>query len=143
MELNIHADMRVLYKEEDNGPWKVGVIKEGEAYVDKRGIKIPVYPIETWKEMMDARNYEYAEVQVKWHTPYITNMRFESTELQDWMKDSLLTKEEYVKVIQSEDFHRSTEVAWVSDGEYYYYPVSKFNDVWVMKQPFDYILRMN
>lgn len=141
MDLNIHADMRVLYKE-NNEPWRVGVISPGSATIDDKGIKIPVFPIKTWKEMMEARNYEYAEVQIVRDYPYLTNIRFDSTELQDWMKDSLMTKEEYIKIIQSEDFHRSTEVAWVSDGEYYYYPVSKFNDTWIMKQPFDYILRM-
>ena len=57
------------------------------------------------------------------------------------MRDSLITKEEYIGITQDEDFHRSTEVAWVSDGEYYYYPISKFNETWIMKQPFKYVLR--
>ena len=49
MDLNIHADMRVLYKE-NNEPWRVGVISPGSATIDDKGIKIPVFPIQTWKE---------------------------------------------------------------------------------------------
>ena len=127
MEINIHAGMRVLYKQGCNN-WLVGTIHKGKAEVNERGIWIPIIPKGlTWEEQID-----YAE---------INNIFTDAVKVEDWMKSSLLTKEEYIKITQEEDFHRSTEVAWISDGEYYYYPISKFSDTWIMKQPFDYVLR--
>ena len=41
----------------------------------------------------------------------------------------------------SDDFERALEEAWVSDGEYYYYPVSTYTEKWIDKQPFTYIMR--
>lgn len=129
MENKIHAGMRVLYKQGGNN-WLVGTIHKGEAEVNEQGVWIPIVPKGlTWEEQID-----YAE---------INNIFTDGVEVEDWMKSSLLTKEEYIKITQEEDFHRSTEAAWVSDGEYYYYPISKFSDTWIMKQPFDYILRNN
>ena len=54
---------------------------------------------------------------------------------------SFCAKEEYIELIESEDFDRQSESAYVSDGEYGYYPVSKFTKNWLEKQPFDYIIR--
>lgn len=125
MEINIHAGMRVLYKQGSSN-WLIGTIMKGNAEVNEQGIYIPIIP----KDFADE--IHYAE---------INQIFTDAAEVPDWMKDSLLTKEEYVKITQEEDFHRSTEVAWVSDGEYYYYPISKFSENWIMKQPFDYILR--
>ena len=127
MENKIHAGMRVLYKQGGNN-WKIGTVMFGTAEVNDLGVWIPIDPKDIDEEI---------------HFAEINNIYTDAVPVEDWMKDSLLTKEEYVKVTQEEDFHRSTEVAWVSDGEYYYYPVSKFNESWIMKQPFDYILRSN
>ena len=101
---------------------------EGHAEVNKTGVFIPIIPIDINPE----EEYHWAE---------ISQIYTDAKKLDDWMKDSLLTKEEYIQIIHGEDFHRTIESAWVSDGEYYYYPVSKFNDNWIMKQPFEYILR--
>ena len=127
MEINIRAGMRVLYKQGSNN-WLVGTIHKGEAEVNERGIWIPIIPKGlAWEEQID-----YAE---------INNIFTDAVKVEDWMKSSLLTKEEYIKITQEDEFHRSTEVAWISDGEYYYYPISKCSDTWIMKQPFDYVLR--
>lgn len=129
MENKIRAGMRVLYKQGGSN-WLVGTIHKGNAEINEQGIWIPIVPKgSSWENEID-----YAE---------INNVFTDAAEVEDWMKSSLMTKEEYIKVTQEEDFHRSTEVAWVSDGEYYYYPISKFSETWIMKQPFDYILRNN
>ena len=129
MENKIHAGMRVLYKQGGNN-WLVGTVHKGEAEVNEQGVWIPIIPKGlAWEEQID-----YAE---------INNIFTDAAEVEDWMKSSLMSKEDYIKITQEEDFHRSTEVAWVSDGEYYYYPISKFNESWIMKQPFDYVLRNN
>ena len=52
-----------------------------------------------------------------------------------------MTKEEYIEFLESDEFERTIEQAWVSDGEYYYYPVSKYSASWILKQPFDYVVR--
>ena len=127
MDLNIRAGMRVLYKS-GNSNWLVGTVMEGNAEVNKTGVFIPIIPIDV------DPNEEY-------HWAEINQIYTDAKKLDDWMKDSLLTKEDYIQVIYGEDFHRTIESAWVSDGEYYYYPVSKFNDTWIRKQPFEYILR--
>ena len=71
----------------------------------------------------------------------INTLFTEGQPLDDWMKPMLLNKEEYIQFIKSEDFERAMESAWVSDGEYYYYPVSTYTENWINKQPFNYILR--
>ena len=57
------------------------------------------------------------------------------------MRPGLITKEEYIKIIQSEDFGKNLEHAWVSDGSYIYYPISTYNKTWIEKQPFNYVMR--
>lgn len=126
MDLNIIAGKRVLYKQGSSN-WMVGTIKNGNAEVNGQGLWIPIIP----------KNIEDDEI----HYAEINQIYTDAKELEPWMEDALLTKEEYIKVIHGEDFHRSVEMAWVSDGEYYYYPVTKFADGWINKQPFEYILR--
>ena len=48
---------------------------------------------------------------------------------------------DYIKFIESDEFDKRLENACVSDGEYGYYPVSKYSRQWLEKQPFDYIVR--
>ena len=128
MELNIRADKRVLYKNGNSG-WLVGTVCHTEnAEVNEQGVWIPIAPIDVEDEV---------------HWAEIHNIFTDGVELEDWMKDHLLTKEEYIEIIEADDFEKNLEAAWVSDGEYYYYPVTKFNATWIMKQPFQYIIRNN
>ncbi len=126
MEFDIRAGKRVLYKNGNSG-WLVGVICYTEnAEVNEKGVWIPISPI---------------DIEEETHWAEIHNIFTDGIELEDWMKDSLLSKEEYIKIIESDDFEKNLEAAWVSDGEYYYYPITKFNANWIMKQPFKYIIR--
>ena len=129
MENKIHAGMRVLYKQGSSN-WLIGTVLAGNAKINNVGIFIPIVP----KGKDKDEEVHYAE---------INNIFTDAVEVDDWMKSLLISKEDYIKIIEDDDFHRSTEVAWVSDGEYYYYPISKFNENWIMKQPFDYVLRNN
>ena len=126
MELDIRAEKRVLYKTGNSG-WLVGTVCYTEnAEVDERGVWIPIVPLNATGEP------DFVEIH---------NLYTDGVELEDWMKDNLLSKEEYIKIIEDDNFEKNLEAAWVSDGEYYYYPITKFNANWIMKQPFQYIIR--
>jgi len=128
MEINIHAGMRVLYKQ-GNSNWMIGTIHKGTAEVNEQGIWIPIVPLDIENEL------HYAE---------INNLFLDVVPLEDWhkqYKEYFMTKEEYIKFIESEDFDKHNENAYVSDGEYSYYRINKFNESWINKQPFDYIVR--
>ena len=128
MEFDIRADKRVLYKN-GNSSWLVGTVCHAEnAEVNEQGVWIPIAPIDTEDEI---------------HWAEIHHIFTDGAKLDDWMKDYLVTKEEYIKIIELDDFEKNLENAWVSDGEYYYYPVTKFNENWIRKQPFEYIMRGN
>lgn len=124
MELDIRAGKRILYKL--NGKWNVGELAQANAYVDK-GLFLPV---------IRKEDIEYLMVE-------INDIFLESKPVEDWMRQYgyLMTKDEYIEHIQSEDFDHKLETGYVSDGEYYYYPVGSYNKTWLMKQPFDYIVR--
>lgn len=128
MEIKIHAGQRVLYKHD--GQWRVGEIARAEAYVD-RGLFIPVLPQGTV-----YNNADHIMVE-------INDLFLEATPVEDWMEQYgyLMTKEDYIKYIQSDEFDKNLEHAYVSDGEYYYYNVNKYSEQWLHKQPFDYIVR--
>ena len=128
MELNIRAGMRVLYKE--NNQWHVGETAVGIAHIALNGLFIPIIPIP--QEDDEQVNKEINEIF------------FDAFLLEDWIKDYpkyFMTKEDYIKFIESDEFDKRLENACVSDGEYGYYPVSKYNKTWIEKQPFDYIIR--
>jgi hypothetical protein len=125
MESNIRAVMRVLYKQ-GNSNWMIGTIMRGSAEINEQGLWIPILPKDTNEEV------HYAE---------ISQIFFDATKLDNWMKDRLIPKANYIEYIKGEDFDRHTESAWVSDGEYYYYPISKFNEIWINKQPFNFVIR--
>lgn len=134
MELKIRAGARVLYKDGNSG-WLVGIVDYGKAEVNDFGVWIPIVPLRfTGLEREDIPYIQYAE---------INTLFTESQAVEEWMQDALVTKEDYIKIIESEDFNKNLESAWVSDGEYFYYPVSKYNATWIRKQPFNYILRNN
>ena len=132
METKIRAGQRVLYKDGGSG-WLVGIVDMGDAEVNTQGVWIPIIPLRfSTMAREDVPYIQYAE---------LNTIFTEGQPVDDWMKSSLLKKEEYIKIIESEDFERAIENAWVSDGEYYYYPVSTYTEKWINKQPFNYILR--
>lgn len=128
MELNIRAGKRVLYKV--NGKWNVGELARANAYVDK-GLFLPVIKKEDLYNSLDHIMVE------------INDVFLEAEPVEDWMRQYgyLMTKDEYIEYIQSDTFDRKLETGYVSDGEYYYYPIGSYNKTWLMKQPFDYIVR--
>lgn len=132
MEVDIYAGKRVLYKNGNSG-WLIGTIyKTKNAEVNEQGVWIPIIPI----GMDPEKEIHWAEInQIYTNATKIT---------EDWIKDYkqyYMTKEEYINFIESDDFHKSIENAAFSDGEYIYYPVSKYNRNWIEKQPFDYVVR--
>ena len=105
MESNIRAGMRVLYKQ-GNSNWMIGTIMRGSAEINEQGLWIPILPKDTNEEV---------------HYAAISQIFFDATELDNWMKDRLIPKADYI--------------------EYYYYPISKFNEIWINKQPFNFVIR--
>lgn len=132
MELDIRAGKRILYKL--NGKWNIGKLTNLMApNLTEKGLFVFVIP----KDYMDAEKVPYL------HDAEINDIFLESKPVEDWMRQYgyLMTKDEYIEHIQSEDFDHKLETGYVSDGEYYYYPVGSYNKTWLMKQPFDYIVR--
>lgn len=130
MEINIRAGQRVLYKDGNSG-WLVGIIDNGDAEVNEQGLWLPIIPLRFADMEPDEIPYiQYAE---------INNVFLDGRPLDGWMRP--MSKADYIKFVQSEDFERNLENAWVCDGEYYYYPVSTYTENWLNKQPFSYILR--
>ena len=132
MDLNIHAGMRVLFKWK-NSNWKAGYICEGSADVNKDGLYLPI-----------TTKFEPEETGCEAYQVNINDIFFDAFKIEDYIKDYsqyFMTKEEYIKFIESEDFDRHLENAYVSDGEYGYYPINKYTRNWLEKQPFDYVIR--
>lgn len=128
MALDIYAGKHVLYKNGNSG-WLVGTLQKTKvAEVNEQGVWLPILSKSIENEI---------------HLAEINNIFLEAQPVEDWMKQyhNLMTKEEYIAFIESDNFERAIEQAWVSDGEYYYYPVSKYSATWILKQPFDYIVR--
>lgn len=132
METKIRAGQRVLYKDGNSG-WLVGIVDTGNAEINEQGLWIPIIPLR-FADMAreDVPYIQYAEM---------STLFTEGQPLESWMQPTLLDKADYIKIINDEEFERALESAWVSDGEYYYYPVSTFTEKWINKQPFSYILR--
>lgn len=132
MEIKIHAGQRVLYKHE--GQWNVGKLtNQMPPELTEKGLFVFVIP----KDYMDAEKVPYL------HDAEINNLYLDAKPVEDWMAEyhQLITMDEYVEFVNSEDFDKNAEDAYVSDGEYYYYSISKFNEQWLRKQPFAYIVR--
>jgi len=141
MELNIRAGKRVLYKK--NNSWKVGELAQAKANLNEDGLFLPVYPQEVFAQL-HSNAYNWNEIEYDYAN--INDLFLDAVELEPWMKDysdCYMTKEDYCKFVQSEDFNKALETSYVSDGEYYYYPVSKYNENWIMKQPFSHVVRSN
>ena len=128
MELDIRAGKRILYKL--NGKWNVGELAQANAYVDK-GLFLPVIKKEDLYNNLDHIMVE------------INDIFLEAKPVESWMQDYgyLMTKDQYIDFINSEDFNKNIEHAYVSDGEYYYYSINKYSEQWLNKQPFDYVVR--
>lgn len=130
--INIHAGQRVLYKH--NGQWNVGKLSnQMPPELTEKGLFVFVIP----KDYMDAEEVPYL------HDAEINNLYLDAKPVEDWMAEyhQLITMDEYVEFVNSEDFDKNAEDAYVSDGEYYYYSISKFNEQWLRKQPFAYVVR--
>ena len=123
MEINIKAGQHILFKQ--NGQWEAGTISNGQANITEQGLFIPI---------ISSAGPETRE---------INDLFLDAKPVEDWMKqyNYLMTKEDYITYIQSDDFDHMTENGWVSDGEYYYYAISRYTENWLRKQPFDYIVR--
>lgn len=140
MELNIRAGMRVLYKK-NNSNWLIGEIAEGNAAINEHGLYIPVWA-EKELEKVHAKNYTWDEPDCTLIN--VNDIFFDAIKLDDWIKDypkCFMKKEDYIKFIESDEFEKNLETAYISDGEYTYYPVSKYSRQWLEKQPFEYIVR--
>lgn len=134
MQIDIYAGKRILYKK--NNQWHVGEVASGDAKVTEKGIIIPVLIVgNTTTQEIEVANYENVNIN-----DVFTNIG----PVDGWMKkhsEYFKTKEEYIEFIESDDFDKRLEHAFVSDGSYYYYPVSTYTRSWIKKQPFDYIVR--
>ena len=130
--INIHAGQRILYKH--NGQWNVGKLtNQMPPELTEKGLFVFVIP----KEYMDAEEVPYL------HDAEINNLYLDAKPVENWMAEyhQLITMDEYIEFVNSEDFDKNAEDAYVSDGEYYYYSINKFNEQWLRKQPFTYIVR--
>lgn len=130
--INIHAGQRVLYKH--NGQWNVGKLtNQMPPELTEKGLFVFVIP----KDYMDAEEVPYL------HDAEINNLYLDAKPVEDWMAEyhQLITMDEYVEFVNSEDFDKNAEDAYVSDGEYYYYSINKFTESWLRKQPFAYVVR--
>ena len=132
MDFKIHAGMRVLYKHKNQ--WQVGELQKGNAVLTDNGLFFFIVP----KEFIGAKEVPYT-VDAEFNEIF-----WDAFPIEDYIKDYkeyFMTKEEYIQFIESEDFSRATENAYVSDGEYGYYPISQYKRNWIEKQPFDYVIR--
>ena len=125
---NIYANQRVLYKG-PNHAWRVGHLVMNGALLQSDGLFFMVQDEET----------NGTELHVA-----LNDLFLDARELQDWVRDRdnhfLYTKEEFISMLQDEDFDIRSGTAYMSDGEYEYYKVAHFNENWINRQPFKYIV---
>lgn len=130
--INIHAGQRVLYKH--NGQWNVGKLtNQMPPELTEKGLFVFVIP----KDYMDAEEVPYL------HDAEINNLYLDAKPVEDWMAEynQLISMNDYIDIVNDEDFDKNAENAYVSDGEYYYYSINKFTEQWLKKQPFAYVVR--
>ena len=141
MELDIYAGKRVLYKKNGSN-WHIGELGAGHACINKDGLYLPIFDKDEF-DRLHSKEWDWEEPE-----KVLTNINdifLDAQPVEEYWKqykDIFITKEEYVNFIEQEDFVRAAERAYVSDGEYYYYPISKFTRNWLEKQPFEYIVRI-
>ena len=135
MELNIHVGKRVLYKH--NNQWEVGVLTEARnTRLTEKGLYLSIIP----KEFIGMPEDKVPYV----HDAEINDIFLDAFPIDERVKDYsefFMTKEEYIQFVEDEDFDKRIENAYVSDGEYGYYPISKYTRNWIERQPFDYVIR--
>lgn len=135
MKSELKAGRRVLYKDHNSG-WMIGIIDVGEATVDEKGVWIPIIPQEFFH--LDPADIPYV------HYAELNNIFDDALKYEQWIKNyatNFMTKEDYIKFIESEDFDKRLENAYVADEEYTYYKVTTYTKSWLEKQPFKYIVR--
>lgn len=122
MDFNAYAGQRVLYKINGHN-WKVGTLVD--AGLEEEGLYFCIHDLED-------DNYDISTS--------INNIFFNARKLDDWEKESyLFEKQEFLNYVAENDLHPQTQPAYISDGEYIYYLVAKFNANWLNKQPFKYV----
>lgn len=132
--INIHAGQRVLYK--NHGQWKVGELDSIPPVINEKGLFVYVIPLEfIGKPKEEITIVDDAE---------INNLYLDAKPVEDWMAEynQLIPMNEYIDIVNEEEFDKNAENAYVSDGEYYYYSVNKFTEQWLKKQPFAYVVRL-
>lgn len=137
MKITLKAGQRVLYKDKDkNSGWQVGIIDVGQADVNEQGVWMPIIPQEFFH--LDPDDIPYV------HYVELNNIFTEATKYDVSLKqysDYFMTKEEYINYIESEDFDKHGENAYVADDEYTYYKITTYTRNWLEKQPFEYVVR--
>ena len=126
METKIHAGRRVLYKH--NSGWKPGELLANSARLTSEGLYFSI---------MNQEGIMEQDV-------LYDNLYLDGVQLQDWEQDPsngvLFEVEEFLQKMEEEELTKNDGTAYVSDGEYRYYPVSTFTKNWIKKQPFRYIV---
>ena len=127
MELKIYANKPILYKQGNHG-WRPGVLSPENVKLTPDGLFFTVITHDGTKEP----NVRFEELYL------------EAQELKDWEQDPqngvIFSTDEFIQKIEDEELTVRDGLAYVSDGHYKYYPVSKFTENWIRKQPFDYIV---
>ena len=125
MKIDLHAGQRVLYKR--NGIWRVGTLPPGSLNLTTEGLFANVFDVQ---DKTFEKNVN------------VNNLYLDGFELDEWTKTSeyCMPKADFIEFMHSDDFIQNAYVAYVSDGEYAYYPVNKFHENWINKQPFDFIV---
>ena len=126
MNIDILAGKRALCKL--HGQWEVCEIDEGTALLNKDGLFIPVHIFKGNQDKDINVNDLFLDA-------------FEIDYSLTLYPEYYMKKEKYIEFIESENFDRTLEHAYVSDGDYGYYSVAKYTRNWLEKQPFDYIVR--
>ena len=108
MELNIRAGMRVLYKH--NNQWEVGVLTEAHnTRLTEKGLYLSIIP----KEFIGMPENDVPYI----HDAEINDIFLDAFPIDDWIKDYsqyFMTKEDYIKFIDNEDFDKRLEKYYVA-----------------------------
>lgn len=125
MEINLKAGQRVLYKR--NGVWRPGTLPPGHMNLTTEGLFTTIYDIadQTFEKNIN-----------------VNSLYLNGFPLEDWAKEPpyCMKKQEFIEIMHSDEFIEEPHTAFVSDGDYAYYPVNKFTENWINKQPFEYIV---
>jgi hypothetical protein len=115
---DIYKGMRVLFKK--NHGWQIG-----ELYSAKLDDNLTF-------SVIDINGDEITDITGD-------NIFFNTRVLDEWEQDYVYNKEDFLQRYEDGEFSPTTHTAWVSDGEYVYYRVDKWNKNWLSKQPLSYV----